>query len=1398
MTATPDSIISELRGRLDGCMSADAFMLQRRVRALQQRMSRGHPTDQMRTQIEATIERSTAQRIDRAASIPKIHYTSELPVVQRRNEIMRALDDHQVIVVCGETGSGKTTQLPKMCLESGRGAAGIIGHTQPRRIAARSVANRLRQEIEQGSDEGQEPRGDRGTHQSIVGYKVRFTDYTSPRTCIKVMTDGTLLAETQGDPLLSKYDTIIIDEAHERSLNIDFLLGFIRNLLPRRPDLKVIITSATIDPLRFSSHFSQAPIIEVSGRVYPVEVRYRPPADLAVGDDEDANAKAMILAVDEFINEGDGDILVFLTGERDIREAAELLRKHHLPGKCEVLPLYARLSTAEQQRVFEPHRGRRIVLATNVAETSLTVPGIRAVIDTGYARVNRYNPRTKVTRLPIEPISRASADQRKGRCGRLGPGVCIRLYSEDDYRGRPEFTEPEILRSNLAAVILQMKALGLGSPATFPFLDRPDPRHIRDGHETLLELGALDSEDRLTPLGRTLAKLPVDPRVGRMVLAGDREGCLPEVLVIASALSVQDPRDRPMDRSESADAAHARFRDSSSDFLTYLNIWDFAQNCRKHLSRSKQRKAFVEHFLSPVRMREWEEVYHQLHALLSDMGFQVKDRELSNADHESLLHPPARMSPSADRTNTEAHSARIGSAVKTDRLPPRSETVHKALLAGLLSSIGRRTADFEYTGPHGVKFTIFPGSALFRSTPKWIMAAELVRTSRLYARTAAPIKPEWIEQLGTHLLNRVHAEPRWDPQQTQAIASETGTMRSLEIYTNRRVPLGPINSKVARELFIRHALADGEYKSNAPYVRHNRALIAEADRLIAKSRDRQFLTNRQAIVDFFDSRVPQGIFNAQLFERWRKRAEATHPTLLFMSRADLIRFEPPAGLARRFPDHVEFHGSQLPVDYKFDPGAEDDGVTLTVPIEVLSSLRSEETPWLVPGLWQELITGLIRGMPAEWRRRFIPAPDFAAKVHRILAPGDDGGESTVVADRTRPFLEVIARILGQESGLSIPTSVFSFAEVPRQSLLNFRVIDEKGRTLAKGRDLDVIKRSLSPLLEQRFHRFAKGEFDRDHLTTWNFGDLPDIFTSRRHGAVMVGYPTLVDRHRSVSLCLVDSPRKAESLSRAGIRRLFVIQTRDEIVHLLRTRPNFDRLAVGYATIGSARDLREDLVLAIADRAFFGPLESAKHFRGHPDPNRPVISIRSQKAFDAAVADAWRRLPSACQELCDLMESILAAYQDLTLNLQGHHPKIWSAAIEDIREQMAFLLPPGFLLDTPSHWLDQFPRYLAAMALRLRKLTNANIARDLQRAAEANEFWSRYRRRRLRDLPAVPGSVPRSDEIALHLATASDDPELEQFRWMIEEFRVSIFAQELRTIIPISAKRLEEQWTKVRL
>ncbi|MGD8498283.1 MAG: ATP-dependent RNA helicase HrpA, partial [Chromatiales bacterium] len=926
--------LAALDGEIDQCLAGDRAGLRRRLRGLQRRLRERKPIDRGLGALVEAVRTSATRRQSRVSSRPAIEYPLELPVVARREEIAATIRDHPVVIVCGETGSGKTTQLPKICLELGRGIDGLIGHTQPRRIAARSVAARLAEEL----------GGEIGQH---VGFKIRFSDHTRPTGYVKLMTDGILLAEIQQDRLLSRYDTLIIDEAHERSLNIDFLLGYLKQLLPRRPDLKLIITSATIDPERFSRHFDDAPIVEVSGRTYPVDIRYRP----LVGEDEDSRdltlLEGIVQAADELAGEGPGDILVFLSGEREIREAAEALRKHH-PGHTEILPLYARLSATEQQRVFQSHRGRRIVLATNVAETSLTVPGIRYVIDTGRARISRYSWRSKIQRLPIEAVSQASANQRAGRCGRVSEGVCIRLYDEQDFERRDAFTEPEILRTNLASVILQMEALGLGDIEAFPFVEPPDPRLIKDGYRLLHELGAVDQRNRITALGRRIARLPVDPRLARMLIAAEGQGCLRETLIVVSALAVQDPRERPLEHQQAADQAHARFLDERSDFLAYLNLWEYYQVQRLHLSKSKLRRQCRDEFLSFMRIREWIETHGQLRTLMLESGARENEKDASYAQ------------------------------------------LHRALLSGLLSHIGIRDEAGEFIGARNRRFRVFPGSGLFKRPPKWLMAAEIAETARVYARTCARIEPEWLEGLARPLMRREVFEPHWQRRAGRAGAYERLSLYGLVVVAKRRIDYTRINPVESRELLIRHALVYGEYKGEPTFLKHNLALVDEVEELEARSRRRDILVDEDSLYAFYDRLLPETITNLAAFERWRAEVEREDPKALFFRREALMRHEAEDITAERFPDTIQVGGLRLPLTYRFEPEAEDDGVSVTVPAAALNQLDRAPFDWLVPGLFEERLVALIRGLPKALRKNFVPAPDFARALAQRL-PYRDGG-----------------------------------------------------------------------------------------------------------------------------------------------------------------------------------------------------------------------------------------------------------------------------------------------------------------------------------------------------------------------------------------------------------------------
>ncbi len=1249
------------------------------------------------------VEIAVARRDRRAATLPRPSYPSELPVVARKDEIASAIRDHQVIVICGETGSGKTTQLPKICLELGRGVLGAIGHTQPRRIAARAVATRIAEEL-------QTPLGRQ------VGYKVRFGDQTSDDTLVKVMTDGILLAETQGDRMLEAYDTLIIDEAHERSLNIDFLLGYVKRLLPRRPELKVIITSATIDPERFAKHFAgprgPAPIVEVSGRTYPVEIRYKP---LAGDEDEQdlTQEEAIVAAVDELCaidRSGRGDVLVFLATEREIRETAEVLRKHHPPG-TEILPLYARLSAQEQMRVFRPHPGRRIVLATNVAETSLTVPGIRYVVDPGYARISRYSARTKVQRLPIEAVSRASADQRAGRCGRVEAGVCVRLYSEQDYGGRERFTEPEILRTNLASVILQMKALRLGAVEEFPFVEAPDSRMIRDGYETLRELGAVDEKNELTRIGAELARLPVDPRLGRMILAAEKEGCLAEVLIIAAAMSVQDPRERPLEKQEAADQAHRQFRDEASDFASFLNVWKFFHEQSHHLRGSRLRKLCRDTFLSFTRMREWHDVRQQLHAVLTEMG---------------------------KRVNTN---------------PADSASIHRALLAGLLSNVGRKDPETpEYAGTRGTKFYLFPGSGLFKQNPKWVMAGEVVTTTRNYARSVAKIDPAWLEAVGAHALTRSFFDPHWSAQTGQVFAYERLTLFGLEIVARRRVVYGPIDPVAAREIFIQHALVEGELRTEGTFLVHNRAVLENAKKLEAKARRTDLVADARRRFAFYEARVPRDVWDAQRFERWRKVAERSTPRVLYMSESDVMSAQPEGITPERFPDAVPFGGAALALSYRNDAADPSDGITMRVPIEVLGQLDARSGEKLVPGMFREKVESLVRTLPRSTRKYVSDGlmERCIAAVDRAGAP--DGS-----------ILEVLAGELSAALGLAITPASFRLDELPAYLRMNFRVVDAAGAKLGEGRDLTKLQLELGDRVRAGFGSLAPAEFDRRDVRDWDFGALPEQVTLSRGGVTLKGYPALDDEGGVVCLRLFETPERSAAAMREGLRALFLARAADEVRHHVRSMEHLPRMSLRYATVAPGRSITRDLSLLVAERAFM-----------------VGVVPRTREAFEAALLAGWRRISASAREVEGEVAPVLEAHHRAELRLAEATAPAFAAAADDVRAQLRELVHDGFLLRTPRERFGHIARYLAAVEARLAKLTNAGLERDARSMQQIVPHWRQFLDRR-----------------RAHDASGRSDPALERYRWMIEEMRVSLFAQHLGTPEPISLKRLDEQWGLVK-
>jgi ATP-dependent helicase HrpA len=1341
--------------RFGEAMLIDRIRLVRRRRAIEIAAGDGKPFDRSLAALKEELERSIARRTRRAEMLPKPKLDQELPILARKEDIKQAIAENQVVVICGETGSGKTTQLPQICLELGRGIAGMIGHTQPRRIAARTVAARIADEL--GTELGRGP----------VGYKVRFGDRTGPDSFIKLMTDGILLAETQNDRWLEAYDTIIIDEAHERGLNIDFLLGFLKQLLPRRPELKLIITSATIDPERFANHFAgggkPAPIIEVSGRTYPVEVRYRP----LTGEEDDREwdqEQGILAAVDELSTVGSGDILVFLTGEREIRMTAEALRKHH-PSHTEILPLYARLSAAEQMRVFAPHQHWRIVLATNVAETSLTVRGIRYVVDPGYARMSRYNHKTKVQRLPIEAISRASADQRKGRCGRVAAGVCIRLYSESDFQARDQFTEPEILRTNLASVILQMKALRLGAVEEFPFVEPPDSRMIKDGYETLHELGAIDDKGELTRLGSHLARLPIDPRIARMVLAAVSENSLREILVIAAALSIQDPRERPVAAAEKADIAHKQWHDENSDFLALLNLWKSYQENAKHLSHSKLRKWCQERFLSYLRMREWEDTHQQLHALLGDMGFHESGIALpgdgggapSEGSPGRSPVPPRGIALRGDdrRRRLEKMTGRSSEP----RPDAGFDAIHRALLTGLLSNIGTRAETFEYGGGRGSKFNIFPGSGLFKKGPKWVMAAEIVQTTKLYARTVAKIQPEWIEALAAHLVKKSYSECHWSQDAGHAVAFERVTLFGIELVARRRVNYGHVDVKAARELFILHALVFGETKADWVFLKKNLALVDEVKELEAKARKADILIDREAMYAYYDSRLPDWICSVATMQKWRQENRGAEKTLE-MPRELVMKRAAPEITPDQFPRYLGIAGTKLNIQYKLDPGGEDDGLTLRVPIEALIATDEARIEWLVPGLLQEKILALFRCLPKAFRKGLEPAPALAEECAKELKFGEGS------------LTDTLSQLIENKRGFKIPKEAWQPKSVPDHLKMLVIVTNERGKEIAHGRDMAEIKSRLAAKAKASFGKLAKSSFDRDGLKTWDFGDLSGSMEIQRSGLRLVAYPAIVDQGATVSLRLLDSAEEAAEATRTGLRRLFMLEAKDELSYHLRLIPGIDRMALHYATLGGRAELDRELTELICERVF---LEGRS-------------PIRTKAEFESHLREGWDQIAAAARETGELVSQILNLKQAIALRIPDRVPPAWKPAMDDIQDHLVRLMPKGFLRTTPYTQLREFPRYLNAVLVRLQKLENAGLARDARWRDELVLHWRRYTDV-ANQLAATTGkSGPPPD--------ARQVPVISAYRWMLEEYRVSLFAQELGTATPVSSKRLEEAWSKV--
>lgn len=1282
-----DAILRSLQSQLSECLPVDKIQLQRRLQGVQRLPANKQAA--VLTIIGQELEKARGRALLRQQNIPQLHYP-DLPVTDKRHDIADAIRKHQVVIVAGETGSGKTTQLPKICIEAGRGLQGMIGHTQPRRLAARTVAARIAEEL----------HCELGSH---VGYKVRFHDQVNENSYIKLMTDGILLAEIQNDRMLTQYDTIIIDEAHERSLNIDFILGYLKQLLPKRPDLKLIITSATIDPQRFSRHFSNAPVIEVSGRTYPVEVRYRP-----WQEEEDSDPlQGLFNAVDELCVEGLGDILIFMNGEREIRDTADALRKRNLRD-TEILPLYSRLSNAEQNRIFSPHAGRRIVLATNVAETSLTVPGIRYVIDPGTARISRYSYRTKVQRLPIEPVSQASANQRKGRCGRVAAGICIRLYSELDFLGRPEFTDPEILRTNLASVILQMLALGLGDMSRFPFVEAPDSRHIKDGLRLLEELGAISGSIegkqslRLTPLGRQLARVPLDPRLARMVLAAPQFGCLEEILIITSALSIQDPRERPMDKQQASDEKHRRFEDKDSDFQAFLNLWNYVQEQQDTLSQNQFRKQCQKEFLSYLRLREWQDIHYQV---------RQATRELSLT-------------------------------INQDAAP--EQAIHSAILTGLLSHIGVKDGDkSEYIGARNARFMIFPGSGLFKKPPKWSMVAELTETSRLYGRTAARIQPEWIEPLAQHLIKKHYSDPRWSKKAGAVLASEKVTLYGITLVADREVQYGTIDPVVSRELFIRRALVEGDFETRHRFFTENRKLLAEVEALEAKSRRRDILVDDETLYLFYDAHIPADVVSARHFDSWWKVASKETPELLNFEREMLLQGDASHINEHDYPNQWTQGRLKFRLSYQFEPGEEADGVTVHIPLPLLNQVEPLGFDWLIPGMRHELLIALIKSLPKQWRKNFVPAPNYADALLASISP-EQG-----------PLLDAVERQLKRMSGLTVPRECWDWNAIPDHLKMTFRVIDDKRRKVAESKDLLLLKEQLREQVQQTLSQVADDDIEQEGLTLWSFGPLPQQYSQKRGGFEVKAYPALVDQKDSVAIQLFDSPAAQQSAMWAGQRRLVLLNVPSPIKYLQEKLPNKAKLGLYFTPFGKVADLIDDCIACGCDQLM----------QQHGGLSWDSDTFQQQKELIRG------ELNEAVVKIAAQVEQILTAAHGIRKQFKGKMTLELAFSHSDIQAQLERLIHKGFVTETGAARLPDLLRYMKGIERRMEKIpVDAN--RDRMYMLKVQHAEQAYQQ--------LLGKLPRGQAIP---------EEVRNIRWMIEELRISYFAQVLGTPYAVSDKRV---------
>ena len=1249
-------------------------------------------------EIESAINLAIEHYNIRLQSLPNhIDFPSNLPVVEKKQAIYEAIKHHQVVIIAGETGSGKTTQIPKICLELGLGVKGYIGHTQPRRLAARSVANRIAEELK--TEIGQ-----------LVGYKVRFSDHVSDSTLVKLMTDGILLAEIQQDKLLLQYDTIIIDEAHERSLNIDFILGYLKQLLPKRPDLKVIITSATIDVERFSNHFNHAPIIEVSGRTYPVEVRYRPVIFSEDSEsDKNNDFQPIINAIDELSSESTGDILIFLTGEREIRDLADTLRKLELKH-TEILPLYARLSASEQNRIFHPHNGRRIVLATNVAETSLTVPGIKYVIDPGLARISRYSYRTKVQRLPIEPISQASANQRKGRCGRTSDGICIRLYDEQDFLSRPEFTEPEILRTNLASVILQMTSLGLGDIAAFPFVESPDSRYIRDGIRLLEELGAIYTKHHhyhLTDIGRILSQLPIDPRLARMLVEARQLGCIKEVMIITAALSIQDPRERPFDKQQASDEKHRRFADKESDFISFINLWNYIASQQAELSGNQFRRLCQKEYLNYLRIREWQDVYTQIRQTVKQLAFPINSQL---TDYRSL---------------------------------------HIALLSGLLSHVGMKEIEkHEYIGARNIKFAIFPNSAIFKNQPKWCIASELVETSRLWGRTAAKIEAEWIEPIAKHLVKYSYSEPRWSKKQGTTIANEKVTLYGLPIVASRTVNYSKIDPILSRSLFIRHALVEGDWQTNHSFYKQNQKLINEVEDLEHKSRRQDILIDDNDLYNFYDERIDKSVISAKHFDTWWKTKQKIDPEFLNVEKNMLIKPSAQPVKVNDYPDFWYQDNLKLPLSYQFDLGNTRDGVTITIPLNILNQIKNSGFDWQVPGFRYDLIISLIKSLPKSLRKSLVPAPNYAeAFLSRVNSTAS-------------PLLETLQNEFRKMTGTRIESTDWQLDQVPSYLKMNFSIVDHN-REIAFGKDLVKLQEQLKTEVQQALSSLTQKKsikIEKNNIIDWDFGSLPAIYEEKQNNYTIKAYPAIIDNQHSVSIKLVDSLEEQKRLSKLGIRRLLILNIPSPIKYLHEKLPNKSKLGLYFNSFGTVLNLIDDCIACGVDHLI--------------EKNNQIID--NQQQYQQLLTYTKSHINETVVDIAKQVESILTLHFNINKKLKGRVDLSLAFALSDIKQQVSELVYKGFVAQTGYDKLPDIYRYLSAIEKRLEKL-GSNMAKDRQTMNIIEEVKNEYQTW-LNSLPENQKTLSKVINI----------------KWMIEELRVNLFAQQLGTPYPISTKRIRQQ------